>query len=198
MYGQETAVLLINAHADLNTHLPRRPKHEIYTWCSETCWNGRKDNQFSPATIGVRDSPGNFVATTLSRPLQLDHVFLIGVRNLDPLESVCITSQRIVIIGCQELENMRGKSLVILLKERNFKKVYMDTDADVLGLDELKAIMCPTPDGRRMQTLKDMLIGIKEAAVEVVGGAWLTSPKQMEIGSLQGNVANIHVVMATS
>jgi hypothetical protein len=62
-------------------------------------------------------------------------------------------------------------------------------DADVLSIDELKAIMCPTPDGRRMQTMKDMVIDIKEADVEVVGGSLVEVTKTDGNRLLTGKVA---------
>lgn len=39
MYGQETTVLVIDAHVVLTPHLPHRTKHDTYicTWCSEPC-----------------------------------------------------------------------------------------------------------------------------------------------------------------
>jgi arginase family enzyme len=115
MYGQEMTVLLIDAHADLTPRLPRRPRHEtyIYTWRSKPCWPGRKVKSILPCYY--RDTILTFRGyepMIESRALQLDHVFLIGVRNLDLLERVCITSQRTVIVGRQEPENMPRKSLV--------------------------------------------------------------------------------------
>jgi arginase len=170
LYGREMAVIWLDAHADLNTPLTSPSK----TYHGMVLRSLIETFEIMPQGRGeFEDSPrSGFLTSTVPKRLHPEQVFLAGVRDLDPAEYEYITNQGIRCIKCEQLEMEQGKLLVNLLKRAGFRKVYIHIDADVLNLNDFNSVMCPTPGGIRLQTLKEIIKDIKNAYGDcTVGGS---------------------------
>lgn len=174
IYGGDLAIIWLDAHADLNTP-STSPSKTFHGMVLQALLEPFEAPVQSPVqSHGDRgiDLIPDFVTSTATAPLQPNQVFLAGVRDLDPAEHEYIARQRIAVVECQELEHHQGKTLVNMLRRGGFSKVYIHIDADVLSLDDFHSVMCPTAGGIRIQTLKGVIKGIKEAEdICVVGGS---------------------------
>jgi arginase len=170
IYGEELAVIWLDAHADLNTPStsPSKTFHGMALRALLETFEGTNQGPCEPEVKFIPD----FVTSTASSHLQPEQVFLAGVRDLDPAEHEYIARRDITVVECEELELNQGKLLVDLLRRGGFSKVYIHVDADVLSLEESSSVMCPTEGGIQIQTLKRVIKDIKEAdGVCVVGGS---------------------------
>ncbi|KAL2869506.1 arginase family protein [Aspergillus lucknowensis] len=170
IYGEDLAVIWLDAHADLNTP-STSPSKTFHGMILRALLENFEPATYSPGEPGVNLIP-DFVTSTSTTPLRPNQVFLAGVRDLDPAEQEYIARQDVPIVKCEELERHQGQALLSLLRRGRFKKVYIHIDADVLSLNDFDSVMCPTAGGISTQTLKAVIKDIKEGeGICVVGGS---------------------------
>lgn len=174
IYGRDLALIWLDAHADLNTPStsPSKTFHGMILRALFEPFEAPVRSSVQGLGDPEADPFSDFVTTTRTFHLRPEQVFLAGVRDLDPAEQEYIALQSIKVVGCEELEQHQGKTLVDMLRMGGFNKVYIHIDADVLSLEDFHSVMCPTAGGIQMQTLNSIIEDIKKAEdVCVVGGS---------------------------
>lgn len=92
--------------------------------------------------------------------ISLQDIALLGVRDLDPPEREYIEETGIPVIAVSELMESMPEKLVSQFKQ--FEKVYIHIDLDVLEPVEFAGVKCPTENGVRIKQLRSVLKDIME------------------------------------
>lgn len=109
-------------------------------------------------------------------------VALLGVRDLDPPEKEYIEKTGIPVIPVSEVIESFPEKLVSQF--RQFEKVYVHIDLDVLDPVEFAGVKCPTVNGVRIKQLSSVLQDIMERW-DVIG---LSLVENIEIDEKKLNV----------
>lgn len=155
LFGGKIAIVWIDAHADLNTPASS-PSKTFHGMILRALLGG----------CGEAD----IMSESLPRALEPSQVILVGVRDLDPPEEDYIRENQIAMIGCEDLQKSGGKAIVDLARDRGFDKVYLHIDADVLDPQIFNSVMCPTPGGIDMATLRRIVEDIR-VSLSIIGGS---------------------------
>lgn len=149
-YGDELAIVWLDAHADLNTpgSSPSQALHGMVL----RLLLGEGDPEFLAA---------------LGAALEPQQVFLAGVRTFDPPELAYFEEQRLRHVSIGDLET-HPERLIDLIAARGFGKLHLHLDLDVLDPEALAALGYPTPGGLTLQGLSRLLQALG-GAFEVVG-----------------------------
>lgn len=149
-YGDELAVVWLDAHADLNTpdSSPSQALHGMVL----------------RLLLGEGDPE---LRAALTVALEPDQVFLAGVRQFDPPELAYFEEQRLRHASVGDLE-AHPERLIDLVAARGFGKLHLHLDLDVLDPEHFAALGCPAPGGLTLQGLSRLLQALS-SAFEVVG-----------------------------
>lgn len=144
-------VLWIDAHADLN--IPQSsPSHEFHGMPLRT----------------LMHEGNSTIIDLLDKPLNPNHVFLIGVRDCDPPEEDFIKGNDIKIISVPKNEE-EVTNIVGLISATQISNIYLHIDLDVLDPQHLSSVKCPTSNGMNYNTLIALIQRLK-INFNVVGG----------------------------
>lgn len=145
-YGNELAVVWLDAHGDLNTAASSPSGH----------FHGM------PLRMLLEGHP-----VWTSAPLAPQHVVLAGVRDLDPPEAHFVQQAGLISISVGAMEAPPA-CLAEEVAKRACRAVYVHIDLDVLDPAAFESLKCPTPAGLRLETLL-AVIGHLKAQCHVVG-----------------------------
>jgi len=93
------------------------------------------------------------ITKRLFSTLNLNQIFLVGGRDLDPPEKKFIKHKKI----SQFLSTDEIDSLINAIKSKGFTKIYIHLDFDVLDPQEFPYVECPITKGMPIKTLKELL-----------------------------------------
>lgn len=134
-YSGEMGLIWLDAHADLNT--PESSPSKTFHGMPLRLILGEGDPSMSEL---------------LFRTLDPQQVFLLGVRETDDPEAAYIQSQEVYHNPQADYPNLKQE-----LEARNFKKLYVHFDLDVIDPQEFAQVMCPTPEGLSIQKVSELL-----------------------------------------
>lgn len=142
----DLAVIWIDAHGDLNTPESSPSKH----------YHG----MVLRALLGEGDA--EFVSCVL-KPLALEQVFMVGLRDLDAPEQTFIDEHGIYTTVSIDLPD-----LIQTIQQRGYSKIYVHFDMDGLNPDIFPYMSYPTAGGLTIEQIADMLTTLHQN-FQVVG-----------------------------
>ena len=148
-YGDELALVWLDAHADLNT--------------PTSSPSGTFHGMVLRALLGEGDT--ELLEQTFT-PLEPYQVFLAGVRTFDPPEFACFEEKRLSLFKPDDLSHP-GR-LIEQIAARGFTKLHIHLDLDVLEPTRFPSTGYPTPHGVMPETLSELLRALQES-LELVG-----------------------------
>ena len=148
-YGDDLAVVWLDAHADLNT--------------PASSPSGTFHGMVLRSLLGEGD--GEVLEQTFA-PLEPYQVFLAGVRTFDPPEFACFEEKRLSLFKPEDLAH--PERLTEQIAARGFTKLHVHLDLDVLEPTLFPSTGYPTPHGVTPDTLTELLRALQET-FELVG-----------------------------
>ena len=158
-------IIWFDAHGDLNTP-ESSPSHLFHGMALRCLLEGTRRFGFHLPTpsISARD------------------IALLGVRDLDPPEKEYIKKNNIPVVPAGDVREGFPEKMVSQFKQ--YEKVYVHIDLDVLDPVEYAGVKCPTANGIRIKRLCSVLQDIMERR-EVIG---LSLVENIEIDEEKLNV----------
>ena len=150
-YGSSLAVIWLDAHGDLNTPGSSPSGH----------FHGM------PLRSLLGEGDRGIITQAFSK-LNPEQVFLVGTRELDPPEGSFIQQKSLSMLSAKAVNEGSYEALISKIKSAGFTKLYIHFDLDVLDPEEFPYVACPTPNGVRTASLRELLTGLKET-FEIVG-----------------------------
>jgi len=148
-YGDDLAVVWLDAHADLNT--------------PASSPSGTFHGMVLRSLLGEGDAEVLEQAFTPVEPYQ---VFLAGVRTFDPPEFACFEEKRLSLFKPEDLTH--PERLTEQIAARGFTKLHVHLDLDVLEPALFLSTGYPTPQGVTPEALTELLRALQET-FELVG-----------------------------
>jgi arginase len=141
----DLAVVWLDAHADLNT--------------PTSSPSGTLHGMGLRVLLGEADPDILGQAFSTLDPQQ---VLLAGVRAVDPPERVYIQAQGLMHLGVEALTR-DPQDLIEIVRARGYRHVYVHLDLDVLDPSTFASLGWPTPDGLRIDALRQVLVALRPA-----------------------------------
>lgn len=149
------AVVWLDAHADLNTPTSSLSKH----------FHGMPLR--SLLGQGSPDITSHLFSTLL--PTQ---IFPVGTRELDAPEQAFIKQNRLRVFSVNSVNQGQNYQLLSAINAAGFRKLYIHLDLDVLEPTSFPHVVCRTPKGISINSLKQLLSELIDR-FEVVGASVL-------------------------
>ncbi len=137
-YGDDLAVVWLDAHADLNTPASS-PSGHFHGMVLRTL---------------LGDGPTALVSP-LGRPLEPHQVYLVGARDLDQAEHDYIGHSELTWVGPDFCD--RPDDLVDLIRRGGSSHVFLHFDVDVIDPATFSSALLPVPHGPSLAAVSDTL-----------------------------------------
>lgn len=148
-YAGDLTVLWLDGHADLNT--------------PTSSPSGHFHGMVLRSLLG--DGPST-ITTSLTRPLTVEQIALVGARDLDPPEVQFVREAGVVQFG---LEAFDSTALTTWLERSGRRRLYVHCDVDVIDGGEFDGALMPAPpDGPSLAEVI-ALIDTLQTRFDVVG-----------------------------
>jgi arginase len=151
-WGDELAILWLDAHADLNN--PTTSQTGAFTEMVLRTLSGDGCAELTPPT-----------------PLHPSRIVLAGTRSIDPGEAAFIAEQSIRTISVDEFA--QPENIIAAIDSTGASHVYIHVDLDVLDPSEIDGINDPVPFGVSAERLISAIAAVKHRYTVV--GAGVTS-----------------------
>lgn len=178
-YGQDFAVLWLDAHADLNT--------------PQSSPSGHFHGMPLRALLGEGDAA---ILKQAFSFLNAEQVYLVGTRELDRPEAQFVSDRALPIFSAMAINRGNFDSLFTTLQQTSCKQLYIHLDLDVLDSDEFLHTACPSPRGVSSQGLIHFL-NIMNQNFEIVGFSLLEfmprGDRPQALAQLVELIAQVHL-----
>ncbi len=154
-YGSSLAVIWLDAHGDLNTP-DSSPSAHFHGMPLRTL-------------LGEGDPA---ILKQIFSTLLPEQIFLVGTRELDPLEGHFIQQRSLSFLPAKAVNEANYERLIIQLNRGSFTKLYIHLDLDVIDPTDFPHVACPTPNGIHTNNLHKLILSLKEN-FEIVGASVL-------------------------
>lgn len=141
-YAGKLAVIWFDAHGDLN--------------CPETSPSNNFHGMPLRALLGESD---DIIKRACFSFLAAKQVFLAGCRELDEPEREFVNRNHISLTKVSADMTQR---LIEQISSRGYENIYIHIDLDVLDPVQFPAVLCPTPQGVSIESLKEAIIQLKQ------------------------------------
>ena len=149
-YAGDLAVFWLDAHADLNTPASSPSGH------------------FHGMPLRTLLGEGPAACTRhVARPLGVDQVFLVGVREFDPPEADFVRRHGIPVLDDDVFRD--PSRLIALARARGFRRAYVHFDVDVLNPEGFPSALMHAPGGGPPLAQAVSAIGALTGAFDAVG-----------------------------
>ncbi len=169
-YGRSLAVIWLDAHGDLNTPSSSPSGH----------FHGM------PLRTLLGEGNADILNQAFSRLIS-EQVFLVGARELDRPESNFIRQHALPVFSASAVNRRENGRLLAAIKSGGFSQLYIHLDLDVVEPEEFPHVACPVPNGINTESLRHLLIDLKDN-FEIVGTSILeccpVKSRSCEIDSL--------------
>ena len=148
-FGNELAVIWIDAHGDINT--------------ADSSPSGNVHGMPLASSMGV--GPKELTSILFNNPkIKPENVFILGCRDLDLGELELIDELKINVWKYEEMQSKGVEQvlseLLALLKEKNIKDIHLSYDIDCLDPQYVPGTGTPVEDGMNFEESKVLLSGI--------------------------------------
>ncbi|MTI84664.1 MAG: arginase family protein [Firmicutes bacterium] len=136
-------IIWFDAHGDLNT--PESSPSQLFHGMALRC---------------LLEGTGRFGFHLPIPSISTKDIALLGVRDLDPPEKEYVRKNSIPVVPAGDVSESLPEKLVSQFKQ--YKKMYIHIDLDVLDPGEYRGVKCPTANGIQIKRLCSVLQDIME------------------------------------